>query len=500
MKHERFDLASATFVARVRNELRRAWRQATVDETAGHQRPRKLIRLWRVVRDGFPRAGRYRRYAVAVLPPIIGIWFLTFAYVKLAPKSFTSNFVMILPGSGIGSSLNVESIGQAQGSAASAFSGTTLSPTENYKRLLMSDVTVRSAAGLAHVDPLKFPDPTVKTIDQTNLIQVAIEGKSAQQAVANATALRDAFLAQLDKLRADEAVKREASDLRHLKALEVKAREAEHKLLDFQAANGLVSLEQFNSRIASLDALREKERETRTALREQAAETSTFKTDLGTGIAPSNATLRLKSDPDFQKLLERYAQLDSDATQKSATLGSQHAEMAQASSERDTVRAALIRRGQQLTGLGARDLMRRVDLSVSDGRSSMMQALVVSHIRQTGTRASLAEIHGDLAKRQADAGRLVTLAAELGDLTRANRVAEAVFSSALARIDTNKQDPFASYPLVQTLEEPSVPRGPSAPSPKIAYAGAVGATLLLLIGFALIWLRQPLIRKLFPNA
>jgi uncharacterized protein involved in exopolysaccharide biosynthesis len=452
------------------------------------------------VRDGLPTAGRYRRYAVAVLPPIIGIWFLTFSYVRFAPKSFTSNFVMILPGSGMGGTLNVESIGQAQGSAASAFSSTTLSPTENYKRLLMSDVTLRSAARVAHVDPLKFPDPTVKTIDQTNLIQVAIEGKSAQQAVANATALRDSFLGQLDKLRADEAVKREASDLRHLKELEIKAREAEHKLLDFQAANGLVSIEQFNSRIASIDALRERERETRTTLREQSAETSSYKSDLGTGIAPSNATLRLKSDPDFQKLLERYAQLDSDAAQKSATLGSQHGELVQANSERDTVRAALLRRGQQLTGLDEHELMRRVDLSVSDGRSSMMQALVVSHVHQNGTSASLAEIRSDLAKKQAAAGRLVTLAAELGDLTRANRVAEAVFSSALARIDTNKQDPFASYPLVQTLEEPSVPRSPSAPSPKIAYAGAVGATLLLLIGFGLVWLRQPLIRKLFPNA
>jgi len=319
VKPEKFNFATAHLLTRVSGELRRVWKRATVDDNAGQPRPRKLVRLWTVIRDGFPSDGRYRRYAFAVLPPIAAIWILTFSYVKFAPKSYTSNVVMILPGSGMGSSLNLESIGQAQGSAASAFSSTTLSPTENYKRLLMSDVTLRSAASAAHVDPLKFPDPTVKTIDQTNLIQIAIEGKTAQQAVVNATALRDAFLAQLDKLRADEAVKREASDLRHLKELEAKARDTEHKLLDFQAANGLVSLEQFNSRIASLDALREREREARTALREQSAETRTYQSDLGTGVAPSNATLRLKSDPDFQKLLERYAQLDSDATQNSSS-------------------------------------------------------------------------------------------------------------------------------------------------------------------------------------
>ena len=74
------------------------------------------------------------------------------------------------------------------------------------------------------------------------------------------------------------------------------------------------------------------------------------------------------------------------------------------------------------------------------------------------------------------------------------------FSSALARLDTNKSDPFASYPLVQILEAPSLPRSRSAPSPLLAIAGALGASLFILLGFLLLWLRQPLIRKLLPNA
>ena len=89
---------------------------------------------------------------------------------------------------------------------------------------------------------------------------------------------------------------------------------------------------------------------------------------------------------------------------------------------------------------------------------------------------------------------------QLADLMRDLRVAEAVFSSALARLDTNKSDPFASYPLVQILEAPSLPREKSAPSSLLAIAGGVGATLFTLLGFLLLWLRQPIIRKLLPNA
>ena len=75
-----------------------------------------------------------------------------------------------------------------------------------------------------------------------------------------------------------------------------------------------------------------------------------------------------------------------------------------------------------------------------------------------------------------------------------------MFSSALARLDTNKSDPFASYPLVQTLEAPSLPRGKAAPSPLIVILGALAASIVLIIGFLLLWLRQPIIRKLLPNA
>jgi uncharacterized protein involved in exopolysaccharide biosynthesis len=463
-------------------------------------KPRFLLRLWYMVRDGLPTPGRYRRYLVSLLPVLIAIWVLTGAYLAVAPTRYTSNFTLILPGTGVGSSMNVESIGQAQSSSASAFSSTTLSPTENYKRLLMADVTLRQAARIAGEDEFSFPDPVVRLTDQTNLIEVQITASSAKQANARAVALRTAFLQQLDRLRSDEASVREVSDTRHLTELETKVREAQQKLIRFQAANGLVSLDQFNTRIANIDALREREREARTALRQHSAETRRYSGTLRTSSGGANNTLRLRSDPVFQKLVERYATLDADAEQKSATLGEAHADRAQADGERDALRKALAERGRELTGLSEARLLKTVDLSVSDGRSSLMEGMITSDVKSAGTGAALSEIRGDLARQQSRAGNLVNKASVLADLMRDHRVAEAVFSSALARLDTNKQDPFASYPLVQTLEEPSLPRGPSSPSALVAIIGAVAASFLLFIGFGLIWLRQPIIRKFFPNA
>ncbi len=49
-------------------------------------------------------------------------------------------------------------------------------------------------------------------------------------------------------------------------------------------------------------------------------------------------------------------------------------------------------------------------------------------------------------------------AARMEDLKKDHLVAEAVFSSALARVDTNKADLFASYPIAQVLAPPDLPK------------------------------------------
>lgn len=457
---------------------------------------RRLLRFWRVLRDGLPSAGRYKRYIVSMAPVLAGIWLVTGAYLLLVPDTYRSEFSLILPGSGVGSSLNVESIGQAQGSANSAFSSSTLSPTENYKQLLSADVTLRAAAKLVGEDGDAFPEPSIKLIDQTNLIHVTMPGSTPRQAKARADALKSAFLTQLDILRADEAAKREVSDVKHLEELSEKVQAAQRKLIAFQASHGLATLDQFNSRIAAVDALRDKEREVRLQARQFAGNAGRLSGSLRSSTRSADTAMRLRGDPVFQRLVERYAASNAQASEKAGTLGDEHADLAKANSERDELRAALVRRGRQLTGLTDAAIMSGVDLQLADGRSNLMQAMTVNDAQAAGAVAALAEIRGDLARALAQSPELIAQASELADLQRDHRVAEAVFSSALARIDTNKQDPFASYPLVQTLAAPSVPKGPSSPSLVIALAGALAATILALLAFALLWLRQPILERI----
>lgn len=100
---------------------------------------RRLTRLWRVVRDGMPAVGRYRRYALSVAPALGLIWVSTGAYLLLVPDSYESEFTLILPGSGIGSTLKtpVPSTGSFQQRPAPSFRHNrkiTLPPQDNAQK------------------------------------------------------------------------------------------------------------------------------------------------------------------------------------------------------------------------------------------------------------------------------------------------------------------------------------------------------------------------------
>ena len=464
------------------------------------QAPRLLQRAWVLVRDGLPSVGRYKRYFLALAGPMALIWGVTLAYVLFAPDRFDSRMTLILPGTGVGGSLNLESIGQATTNTSSAFSSPSLSPTENYKRLLSSDIVLRDAARRAGEDEDSFPAPAITLVDQTNLIEVEMPAGDPETAQKRMVALQESFLGALETLRSDEARSREDADAARIAELEAKVDNAQKALLDFQGETGLVSLDQFAGRVTSLDQLKANERERRVALVESQATAGRLASSLDISLGQARMAMRLKADPEFRQLLGRYADVAAKHAETGATLGEAHSSMEELTAERSALRSALGARGGKVAGTSEAAVLSFADLAVTDTRERLFATLTERDAGRSGHQAALGELRRQIADQSRDAGQLVGQASRLADLMRDLRVAEAVFSSALARLDTNKSDPFASYPLVQTLEAPSLPRSRSAPSPLLAFAGAIGASLFTLFGFLLIWLRQPIIRKFLPNA
>ena len=443
--------------------------------------------------------GRTARYARAIAIPLAGAWLVVLAVLLFAPSRYESEFTLIIPGSGVGTSINLESIGQASATTASAFSSPALSPTENYKRLLITDKVVAGAAKRLDVEPGDFPRPDVTLIDQTNLLEVSVLGGTGEESKRNADALIAAFLDALDELRTDEAARREEADSKRLVELAAKVAAAQRAVLEFQAKSGLVSLDQFDARISMQDELRDRERLAVVALSQTSAMRSRLASVLDVTPSTANRALRLQADPVFGIALQKYAELSGEDAQSAATLGPAHPRAEQLAAEKTAVLKAMAQRGKVLAGLDERTVLRFADLTISNNRATLFEGLLGRESETAGAKAALGQIRRQIVEQADEKQKLVRDAAKLTELGRDLRVAEAVFSSALARVDTNKSDPFASYPMVQTLQGPSLPSAKSSPRPVLVIAGAIAASILILIFFALLWLREPLIRKILPR-
>jgi capsule polysaccharide export protein KpsE/RkpR len=105
-----------------------------------------------------------------------------------------------------------------------------------------------------------------------------------------------------------------------------------------------------------------------------------------------------------------------------------------------------------------------------------------------GKRRELEAITAEKDRLDGEITRLSSAAAKLEDLKKDHLLAEAVYSSALARVDTSKSDIYGAYPILQVLAAPNLPEGHEQPRRMYAFAGGVAATLFSLLTWGLAWL------------
>jgi len=81
-------------------------------------------------------------------------------------------------------------------------------------------------------------------------------------------------------------------------------------------------------------------------------------------------------------------------------------------------------------------------------------------------------------------------AGELEALKKEHLVAEAVYTSAAARLDIGRTDVFDSYPMVQVLSQPSRPENRSQPRLLYAFAAGYLGSFLILMAWGAVWVHK----------
>ena len=457
-----------------------------------------MIRNWTFLKGG-PRQGRFLRYTFVLLFGWGVIAVLAAAVFFLTPKTYSSGFTLILPGAGSASSVNLASLGQATSNTASPFGSHSLSPTENYKKLLQSYRLRGSVAATMQWPIDNVPAPSIKLANQTKLMYVSVRAASSAEAKRLADTWLASFEEELAALRSEEQTLREDAYRETLAGFEQGVRETQSRIIAFQSIHGLISVEQFQDLVGQTETLRIELERAQAEQQVALSEVMRLSGILGVSAEQAVDILTLLSDSSFQSLIDAQAIANTTRSELTNMFGANHPEVLSATQELSGLNQGLFDRGRVLIGFESFATLDRGYYTSTDARSELIAGLVEAAVRLAGVKKRRDAMQEQLENTQFRVESLAAPATELDGLLRDHQVAETVFASALARIDTNRTDVFASYPLTQTVESPGLPSAPATPSKKFIALGTIAGMLFYAIGLALLWIRLPVIRALLKT-
>lgn len=439
--------------------------------------------------------GRFPRYLAFALIGAALIWVPITGYLRTAPLSFKSSTSLILPGSGASASLNLNGIGQASSYANSAFASNSVSPTETYKRLIGADRILEAASQSMGVSRKEFGKPRINLVDQTSLIHLEIAGGSAADAQARGNALLAAFFAELDALRSDEQTTREDSGLSAIADYRASVSATRADITRLQQETGLISAEQYDAIVETTRLLESRVQDLAATLSEKTQSVAALEASLGIPADAAAATLKLYADAQFNALTEEVGVHAVRLAEVRSQFGAGHPKVQGARAAHSAAITAAVRQATSVTGMDAGQL-EKLDLAPAGARADLLAQLVRMEAERSGMARELDTLSARFKEEHTRQRSLAGSAARLQDLQRDFSVAEAVFATAIARAQSTKSDVYASYPLVQVLENPSLPDSPSSPNRKLALAAGAAASFMMLFGLLLGWVRSAIIGRL----
>jgi uncharacterized protein involved in exopolysaccharide biosynthesis len=420
-----------------------------------------------------------RRFVITTL----AAWLLAGAYLLFTPVRYVSKWTLILPGAGNSATMSIETVGQATTTANSPFGSVSLSPKVVYKEIADSDAVRIAASKSIGMTYQEFGRPRVKLIDETALMMFEMTGKTPEMAQRKALASIKALDTQLEKLRRDEIEKRSAAISRNLKNYQDEVTAVRKRISDVQISSGLVSINQFNELVATLGA-------TRRRLTDISGEAGKLEEEQRhlverIGIDPANASIALKiaGDPALAKVVTEFADTNGLYLAESQRLGPKNPVMINLNKRRHAARETLRALTPELQDGELLALLANVS-----HQAELLQQLVRNEASMKGKRREVETVTTEKDRLEAELAKLSAAAAMLEDLKKDHLLAEAVYSSAAARVDTSKSDIYGAYPIVQVLAAPNIPEGHEQPRRLYAFIAGVIGTLFSMFTWGLAWL------------
>ncbi len=421
------------------------------------------------------------------------LWAIVLLYVKLAPRTYTSQMVINIPGSSTLTQVDVPGIGRTSVQNTSPYASSQ-DPRENYKLILSSDAVLDTAARQLNVSRAEFGSPRIKIVDGTTVLQLEARAKTPEAALSEVLALYSALDQRLNELREQEVMQRETSVQSTLGSAQAKLENAQQLLSEYRAQSGLGSVEQINQLSKNIEALRQLRAELVTQSSQTNARVEQLTSNLELSARQANDAFLLQADPLFQQTLKNYSDITANLAVLESRFTADAPTVVAERAKQQAVRESLLSQGRQLLNQSvSQNSLSSLNLNNSNSPSArevLLQELVIAQADQQGYVAQAQEADRQIVQLENRLKALVQLQSRADALERDLQIAQATFSSKLTQVDANRSNIYDSYPQVQILAEPSLPEQPSSPKTMLALAGALVGSLLISSGLVTHWLYQ----------
>ena len=374
-------------------------------------------------------------------------------YLMFEPTSYKTSWVILLPGTERASTINLDNIGEARTNGSNAYGSVSISPKNTYREIALSDAVINTAAEKYGVPASAFSKPKITLIDQTPAIKFSLKGESKEELEYRARLYNTTFHETLDALRGNEIE-------RNFKGVESNVAEAKRRLgtarqdiVDYQTDSSIVSDQQFERWMNDAEQLRTETTTTSVKIAQQAHIIEAALKQLNISQEQAESLLTLQANPTVAVVLSTLSSKLAEQTSMQSLYAPAHPTRRiidlEVASLTKQVRVLVNNLpdlkeipDNQLYGLLANsntDTIKSINLQLSSYAGLKAQKLALQNSYQ-------AYLHR-IKTHSKDA-------AKLSDLQRAHQIAEAIFSSALAKLDTSRLDIYATYPLTQLLTQP----------------------------------------------
>lgn len=440
---------------------------------------------------------RIGKYLITALGANAILWGGTLNYLKTTKPIFTSDFIIHVAGQGQGVNLNLPEIGQAATSSSSPFSSSA-DPRENYKLFALGHTILANAAAAMSLTEKEFGEPTIDLIPNTTTVSFEIEGSSPAIARRKGEVLFETLERRLNTLRLAEQIERDQAISSAVEEAQGKLTAAQKQLSNYKARSGLNSSEQITNLISTIETLRKQQAE-KVALSQQVGD-RLRNLSASMELLPQQAAtaLLLQTDQQFQKSLSEYTTVTTELESLLKERGPNYPDVVELKSKQQAALNTVLTKGKALLGKSVTlpELERlNLDNSNSSGikRGELFQQLITQQADYQGLIAEVKSLSQQVQALEQRLKILVQKESILDNYLRELQIAEAVFTSTLAKVDLGKSDPFGSYPLVQLVEPPSLPEEPSAPRKKLVIIGAGVGSIFITAGLTLLWWRNEIL-------